>query len=422
MGADRVSANPAAAAAVQSERVAARWRMLGLLCLAEICGMSLWFSATAVAPALSAVWHLSAATQTWLTLSVQIGFVAGTLLSAVLNLSDVVPVRKLFAVCSWAAALANLAILVAPTSSGWGVLALRFATGALLAGVYPTGMKMAAGWFVRERGLAIGAVVGALTLGSAAPHLFSGLFVASWRPVLLSASIAAAAGGLLLLATFREGPFAAPAPRFEPAFAARAIRHRGVRLALTGYLGHMWELYAMWAWVPAFILASFQQARVPNADSAANFVAFAVIGIGAAGCGVAGWLADRWGRSLVTIISMAVSGACALTVGLLFGASPGWTAAVLLIWGFAVVADSAQFSAAITELSEARFTGTALTLQTSLGFLLTMASIRLLPVFEHMVGWRFAMVLLVLGPVVGILGMAALKRSPFAGQIAGGRG
>jgi hypothetical protein len=302
------------------------------------------------------------------------------------------------------------------------VLALRFATGALLAGVYPIGMKMAAGWFVRERGLAIGAVVGALTLGSAAPHLFSGLFVAAWRPVLVSASVAAAAGGLILLATFRDGPFAAPAPRFEPAFAARAIRDRGVRLALTGYLGHMWELYAMWAWAPAFILASFQQARLPHAASAANFMAFAVIGVGAVGCGSAGWLADRLGRSLVTIVALAVSGACALTVGLLFGASPAWTGAVLIIWGFAVVADSAQFSAAITELSEVRFTGTALTLQTSLGFLLTMASIRLLPVFQQMAGWRFAMALLALGPMVGIAGMTALRRSPYAARIAGGRG
>ncbi len=417
-----MSATPAAAASVGPERLSVRWRILGILCLGEICGMSLWFSATAVAPALSSVWHLSAATQTWLTLSVQMGFVAGTLASAILNLPDVVPVRRLFAVSSWLAALANLAILAVPTSTPWGVLALRFATGALLAGVYPIGMKMAAGWFVRERGLAIGAVVGALTLGSAAPHLFSGLFVAGWRPVLVSASVAAAAGGLLLLATFRDGPFAAPAPRFEPAFAARAVRDRGVRLALTGYLGHMWELYAMWAWVPAFILASFRQARLPGATSAANLMAFAVIGVGAAGCGSAGWLADRLGRSLVTIVAMAVSGACALSVGLLFGANPAWTGVVLIIWGFTVVADSAQFSAAITELSEVRFTGTALTLQTSLGFLLTMASIRLLPVFQQMVGWRFAMALLALGPVVGILGMAALQRSPYAARIAGGRG
>lgn len=396
--------------------------MLVALCLAELCGMSLWFSATAVGPALAARWHLSAATETWLTLSVQLGFVTGTLASALLTLADVIPVRLLFAVCSWLGALANLAIIMVPVSGPWGVLTLRFATGAFLAGVYPTAMKMAAGWFTRERGFAIGALVGALTLGSAAPHLFSGLFLADWPAVLGSASLVAAIGGLLVMGVFREGPFAAPTARFEPAFVLRALRDRGVRLEVTGYLGHMWELYAMWAWVPAFILASFQRRGFAGARSLADFLAFAVIGAGAAGCLAGGWLADRWGRSAVTIASMIVSGTCALVVGLFFGGSPAWTTLVLLVWGFAVVADSAQFSAALTELSEARFTGTALTLQTSLGFLLTIASIRLLPVVERMVTWHFAMAFLVFGPLAGSLAMLALKRSPAAVRMAGGRG
>lgn len=383
--------------------------------------MTLWFSASAVAPVLGQLWHVGPGGQSWLTLSVQLGFVVGTLLSAVLNLADLIPVQRLFAVSAWLGAGANLAIVLLAHTYGAAV-ALRLLTGIFLAGVYPTGMKLATGWFGAERGLAIGSVVGALTLGSAAPHLFRDLVAANWRAVLALSSLLAVLGGAIVLARVGEGPLAAPAPRFQPAYVLRALAEPGVRLANFGYLGHMWELYAMWTWVPAFILASFTAAGVPRPDGPAALVAFAVVGIGALGSLFAGAVADRVGRTTTTIVAMATSGAASLGVGWFFGGPTLPLVAVLLIWGVAVVADSAQFSAAISELAEPAFTGTALTLQTSLGFLLTIISIRLLPLVAAAVSWRYAMAFLAIGPALGVAAMARLRALPAASGLAGGRG
>jgi MFS family permease len=398
-------------------------RVLAVLAASQFAGMAPWFSASAVAPALAHVWRLDTAGMAWLTISVQLGFVAGALVSAVLTLSDRWSARRLVAGCAVLAGLATLGVAFAP-GPGAGI-ALRMLTGAALAGVYPPGMKIVAGWYREGRGLAIGVLVGALTLGSALPHLVRwAVPIDYWRPVLLIAAAAALVGGLLVLLVPHDGPFAAPAPLFSWRAAPRIFASRAVSLANLGYLGHMWELYAMWTWLAAFVAAS-EQTRTGGglaADGVPALVTFAVVGSGALGCWLGGKYSDRWGRTLITSVAMALSGACALASGSVFGRPLAVLVPLLLLWGVTVVADSAQFSAAVSELAPRELVGTALTLQTSLGFLLTCLTIYLVPWVAARIGWRWSMSLLALGPACGVWAMLALRRRPEAAALAGGRG
>ena len=389
-----------------------RWRILALLAVAELLGMSLWFTASAVAPQLRAVWSLSAQQASWLTTMVQLGFVAGTATAALLNLADVVPARPYFAVSALCAAAANALLLAAPGYAP--ALALRFATGFFLAGVYPPAMKMVATWFQAGRGLAIGTVVGALTLGKATPYLVRAIEGAGLRPVVLAASAGAVVAALLVGWGHRDGPFPFARRPFSWHLVGAVVRDPRTRLAIGGYLGHMWELYAMWTWVAAYFL-DVLVLHGRSGDAAARgsaLVGFAVIGVGAAGCVLAGRWADRLGRARITIWAMAVSGACALAIGWLATAPLAAAVAVALLWGFAVVADSAQFSAIVTEVAPPHAVGTALTLQTSLGFLLTTVTISAVPVLRERAGWPLAFGMLSLGPAAGILAMRRLARLP----------
>ncbi|MEP6636837.1 MAG: MFS transporter [Acidobacteriota bacterium] len=396
-----------------------RWRALALLASAELLAMSLWFSGAAVLPALRLEWALSDASTAWLTIAVQLGFVCGTLLSAFLNLPDILRAKYLVAVSAVLGAAANAGFAYYAHGAGLGI-ALRFLTGMFLAGVYPPGMKVLATWFRRSRGMALGVLVGALTLGKASSYLINGVGSSNWRYNMVFISLLAVIGGLLMLLFVDDGPFALPVARFDWRQAIDVFRNRGVRLANFGYFGHMWELYAMWIWAPVMIRASLEQSG-SHTRAFAEVSSFLVIGCGAAGCVIAGLLADRVGRTLVTSVAMAISGSCCLLIGFLFGANPFLLLIVAAIWGATVVADSAQFSACVTELGNPQYIGTALTIQTCLGFLLTTISIELVPHFLKWVGWRYAFIVLAPGPLLGVLAMLRLRALPEALKIAQGR-
>ena len=389
-----------------------------MLAIAELLAMSLWFSGSAVVPALTSEWKLSSDAASWLTLSVQLGFVVGTLLSALLNLPDLISPRHLFTLTAISGAAVNggFALLAHDARMAIG---LRFLTGMFLAGVYPPAMKILASWFRHGRGLALGVLVGALTLGKAVPYLINGIGSQNWRHNVLFVSALAVIGGLIVLLFVGDGPYALPAARFDWMQVGKVFSNRGVRLANLGYFGHMWELYAMWTWIPFMIRASLSLRR--SDPALAEVASFLVIGCGAVGCIVAGLIADRVGRTIVTSWAMAISGSCCLIIGLLFGANPILLLIVAAIWGATVVADSAQFSACVTELGNPQYIGTALTIQTCIGFLLTTISIELLPRVEKLVGWRYAFVMLAPGPVFGVISMMRLRGSPEATKIAHGR-
>lgn len=386
--------------------------MLTLLGIAELLGMSLWFAGSAVAPHYRELWQLSASETAWLTTVVQLGFVAGTAVSAVLNLADVVPSRWLFAASALLGAAANAALLASPDYGG--TLLWRFVTGMALAGVYPPAMKMAATWFRSRRGLAVGVIVGALTVGKALPYLVHAAPGAGIRSVLVIASVAAALGGVLVAATYRDGPYPFLARPFSWRLVGTVAGARRWRLVLGGYLGHMFELYSAWTWLPVFVAASIAargSATSVAGAGIADLIGFAALAIGGAGCVWGGLAADRLGRERIVTISMAVSGACAVLIGLTFGRSLWLLAPIALVWGFFVIADSAQFSVLAAESVPQHAVGTALTLQVSLGFLLTTVTIQLVPWLAERTGWSWAFVILALGPMVGIAAIRRLVRS-----------
>ncbi len=394
-------------------------RALLLIAVSQLFALALWFSTSAIIEPLEDAWLLTSTQTTYLALAVQLGFVVGAFGFAVGGVADAVPARRLFAVSAVAGATANALLLTVGPADVTLAVVLRFITGVALAGVYPSGLKAMSGWYRAGRGMALGVLVGALTVGSASPHLISGIGL-DWRGVLLAASLLAVAGAVVMSSSVADGPYETSRAGFEWRQVGRVVRNRGFRLATYGYLGHMWELYAMWTWTAAWFIASAESRG--DTSGWVPLATFATIAAGGIGAWLAGRLADRTGRTRVAGVSLTISGTCCVISPLLFGATPLVVVPIFLVWGFAVVADSAQFSTMVTEVADDSYRGTALTLQTALGFLLTLVTIRGVPWLADVWGWRWAFPLLGLGPAAGIAAMLTLRRSSYAAVIAGGRG
>lgn len=329
----------------------------------------------------------------------------GALISAVLTLADRLRPRRLVLLGAVGAAIANASALGAHGLAAG--LPMRFAVGAFLAGVYPPALKAMSAWFRRGRGLALGVMVGALTLGSALPHLIRSIGSPPWQAVIIMTSGLTLAGGLLAEFGAIDGPYSFPSAPFDPRQIGLIVRDKRLRLASAGYFGHMWELYAMWAW-----FGSFAATILPGRPSAAALLTFLVIGAGALGSVVGGIISDRRSRTSAAGLAMAISGAVAAVIGFLDRAPVGVVIGLGLVWGFWVVADSAQFSTIVTENADQRYVGTALTLQLALGFVLTVFTIFLVPVVRDGSSWGFAFLLLVPGPLLGVWAMWRLNAEP----------
>jgi MFS family permease len=276
-------------------------------------------------------------------------------------------------------------------------------------------------WYRKGRGTALGILTGALVLGNAMPHLLNGLGGLDWRVVIVVTSLLTLAGGLIAEFAVRGGPFPFPRAVLDPRQAGRVFADRGVRLASFGYFGHMWELIGMWAWFAVFF-ADHLRARGTPSGTGAAYATFAVMAMGGLGCWACGLLSDRWGRTRTTGLLLTLSATCAVLIGVLFGGSSWAVIALGLLWGFAIVADSPQYSTMVTELADQAYVGTAVALQLAIGFTLSIATTWLLPFTVQAVGWRWAFTILAPGPVLGLLAMLRLKASPDAARLAGGRG
>jgi MFS family permease len=397
-----------------------KWRNVALLTLCEVLAMTLWFSGSAIIPGLRAEMALSDDQAAAMASAVSVGFVAGTLLSALLTLVDRVRPQYLFMISALTAAAANFATFAVDPAGPW-MPVLRFVVGACMAGVYPVGMVMVSSWTEKDRGLLVGLLVAALTLGSASPHLIDVFGGLDWRFTIAASSACAAGAGLLVL-LFEPGRPFARAARFKPAQMLEAWTDPALRYANFGYFGHMIELYAVWAWIALFLASSL--ALSPGGSEApqlAKVLAFTMIGSGAVGSIAGGLLADRVGRTRLTMACMSVSGLCCLLAGFVFG-MPVWVLLLLcVIWGISIVADSAQFSASVIELSPPDYIGTMVTTQTCIGFLLTVGTIHAVPYLVGAFGWSGAFVPLAAGPFLGVLAMAKLRSLPQSAKLAHGR-
>ena len=386
--------------------------MLALVSFSTLLSLSVWFSTNAISTVLEIEKGFTIDDIAWLTISVQLGFGTGSLILSITNIPDIVNSRIVFSVSCVLAAVINVVLLLPQVGTNEAIAA-RFLTGVFLGGVYPLAMKIISGWFNSSRGIAIGIIIASLTLGSGSPHLLKSLFVSQWEITLIVSSFLSVIGGLIVLLFVRDGPYDVLAARFNPTYVLTIMKSRALQLVFIGYLGHMWELYAMWVWIPSFLTSIYSNRIVLfGLFELSSLIAFLVFLSGAVGCVMGGLLAERWGRTATTSWALALSGGTALCIGFL---PAGWTQIIFfmaLLWGFTVIADSAQFSTAITELADDSYRGTALALQTGLGFLLTVITIRLVPIIQSHIGWGWAFAFLSVGPVLGILAMVKLRNLP----------
>ncbi|NLY80726.1 MAG: MFS transporter [Lysinibacillus sp.] len=389
------------------------WRALAWIGFSVLCALSLWFSASVIAPQLMIVWNIHSSSEAWLSASVPIGFVIGAFFSSFLGIADRYNPRKIFAVSAFLGAIFN-ALLILVDNAFFGIL-LRILTGIILAGVYPIAVKILSQWFPKNRGVAIGILIAALTLGSSLPHFVLMFFSSlNWKFVIICSSMLALLSAFIGTFILEDAPGQAKKSSFSLKLISKVIRSKPVMLANYGYFGHMWELYAMWTWIPAFLTASFS---ITLPETPYWFIAlssFISIGIaGGIGCVIGGIISDKLGRSNLTIVSMFISAICSIFIGFTFGQSIWLTLIISMIWGMSVISDSAQFSAAVSEVAEEDFVGTALTFQMCIGFLITICSINLIPIIQRFVGWEWVFSILAIGPILGIISMMKFKRYEF---------
>lgn len=389
------------------------WRALLWIGLAELCALSLWFSASVIAPELIIIWNLKANAEAWLSASVPIGFVIGAFFSSYFGIADRYNPRIVFAISALLGAILN-GLLILAEHALFGIL-LRILTGITLAGVYPIAVKILSQWFPKKRGLAIGILIAALTLGSSLPH-FVVMFFSSlnWRVVIICSSVLALIAAFIVYWILEDAPVTSNKLPFSFKLIKKVVTNKPVMLANYGYFGHMWELYAMWTWLPAFLTASFLSYSPGLSHWFIALSSFISIGIaGGIGCVVGGLISDKIGRSNLTIISMIISATCSILIGFTFGQFIWLTLILSIIWGMSVISDSAQFSAAVSEVAEVEYVGTALTFQMCIGFLITIFSINLIPVFQRLFGWEWVFIILAIGPILGIISMIKYKHHEF---------
>jgi MFS family permease len=385
-------------------------RILPILVLAQFAGTSLWFAVNAVMPDLQQQMGWPASAVGRLTSALQLGFIVGTLVFALLAIADRFSARRVFLFCAVAGALCTLGALMRIASFS-ELLLWRAATGFFLAGIYPVGMKIASQWFPEGLGVALGWLVGALVLGSASAHGIRALSVElPWSTVMISVALLAAAGGLLLFMAIPEPPNdTANGKKLEWQALATIWTDWRVRASVLGYFGHMWELYTFWVLVPLILATQLN-------GQALSFAAFGVLGIGAVGCIGGGWLAKRWGSARVATVQLSMSGICCLLAPWLMSAPLIWFLLWLAIWGITAAGDSPQFSTLTASNAPKHAVGSVLTLTNCIGFALSIVSIELFTSLAQEHQLASLLPWLGIGPLLGVLAMRPLLGKQLSGR------